>query len=84
MHKGRNMKKYIPIIAIILIFIIGVGILAYPLVSSVINNYNMRQNAEVQVKEAAKKPKPEIKELFKQADEYNASLINTVILTANS
>lgn len=75
------MKKYIPIIAIILIFIIGVGVLSYPLVSSVINNYNMRQNAEVQVEEAAKKPKPEIKELFKQADEYNASLINTVILT---
>lgn len=75
------MKKYIPIIAIILIFLIGVSILLYPLVSSVINNYNMRQNAEVQVEEAAKKPKPEIKELFKQADEYNASLINTVILT---
>lgn len=75
------MKKYIPIIAIILIFLIGVSILLYPLVSSVINNYNMRQNVEVQVEEAAKKPKPEIKELFKQADEYNASLINTVILT---
>ena len=75
------MKKYIPIIAITLIFIIGVGVLSYPLVSSVINNYNMRQNAEVQVEEAAKKPKPEIKELFKQAAEYNASLINTVILT---
>ena len=75
------MKKYIPIIAIILIFIIGVGVLSYPLVSSVINNYNMRQNAEVQVEQAAKKPKPEIEALFKEADEYNSSLINTVILT---
>ena len=75
------MKKYIPIIAIILIFIIGVGILAYPLVSSVINNYSMRNVAEVEVKQAAEKPNSEIEALFKQADEYNSSLINTVILT---
>ena len=75
------MKKYIPIIAIILIFIIGVAFLSYPLVSSVINNYNMRNTAEVQVEEAAKKPKPEIEKLFKEAETYNSSLINTVILT---
>lgn len=75
------MKKYIPIIAIILIFLIGVGVLAYPLVSSAINNYNMRNEAEIKVEEAAKKPHPEIEALFKEADDYNASLINTVILT---
>lgn len=32
------MKKKLPIIAIILIFIIGLGIMSYPLVSSMINN----------------------------------------------
>ena len=58
------MKKYIPIIAIILIFIIGVGILAYPLVSSVINNYSMRNVAEVEVKQAAEKPNSEIEALL--------------------
>ena len=75
------MKKYIPIFAIILIFVVGVGILVYPLVSSAINNYNMRNEAEIKVEEAAKKPHAEIDALFKQADDYNASLINTVILT---
>ena len=75
------MKKYIPIIAIILIFLIGVSILLYPLVSSAINNYYMRNEAEIKVEQAAKQPKPEIEKLFKEADKYNASLINTVILT---
>lgn len=75
------MKKYIPIIAIVLIFLIGVGVLSYPLVSSVINNYNMRNVAEVQVKQAAEKPNSEIEALFKEADDYNSSLVNTVILT---
>lgn len=75
------MKKYIPIIAIVLIFLIGVGVLSYPLVSSVINNYNIRNEAQVQVEEAAKKPKPEIAAMFKQADEYNSNLVNTVIIT---
>ncbi len=32
------MKKKLPLIAIILIFLIGVGVLSYPLVSSVVNN----------------------------------------------
>ncbi len=75
------MKKYIPIIAIILIFIIGVGVLAYPLVSSVINNKEMRENAKVQVEQAENMDKDRINALFKQAEEYNHSLVNTVILT---
>lgn len=75
------MKKYIPIIAIVLIFLIGVGVLSYPLLSSVINNYNMRNVAEVQVKQAAEKTNSEIEALFKEADDYNSSLVNTVILT---
>lgn len=75
------MKRYIPIIVIIIIFVIGVGVLAYPLVSSVINNYNMRSNAMVQAEAAAKLPNTEIEKLFEEADQYNSSLINTVILT---
>lgn len=46
------MKKFIPIIAIILIFFLGIGILSYPLISSVINNKEMRENAKVQVEQA--------------------------------
>ena len=40
------MKKMLPIIAIALIFLIGVGILSYPLVSSVINNIEDRRHAQ--------------------------------------
>ena len=32
------MKRILPIILIILIFLVGLGILSYPLVSSMINN----------------------------------------------
>lgn len=75
------MKKYLPIIVIIFIFIIGVGFLSYPLVSSFINNYNMRNEAQVYIEEAANMKQTELDAMFKDADEYNKSLINTVILT---
>ena len=39
------MKKRLPFILIILIFVVGLGILLYPLVSSVINNINDRSEA---------------------------------------
>ena len=52
------MKKYIPIFAIILIFVVGVGILVYPLVSSAINNYNMRNEAEIKVEEGGEEEAP--------------------------
>ena len=39
------MKKMIPIILIALIFIVGLGVLSYPLVSSVVTNLNDRSQA---------------------------------------
>lgn len=80
-HKGSNMKKYIPIIAIILIFIVGVGILAYPLVSSVVNNIESRKIAEEQIISAKNMDEGKRDELFKQADDYNKNLLSTVILS---
>ena len=75
------MKKFIPIIAIILIFFLGIGILSYPLISSVINNKEMRENAKVQVEQAQNMDKARIDKLFKEADDYNHKLVDTVIIT---
>lgn len=75
------MKRYLPIIAIILIFVIGLGVLSYPLVSSVINNIGIRNEAKVQYEKAQSMDSEEIEALFREADEYNDSLLNTVILT---
>lgn len=75
------MKKFIPIIAIVLIFVVGLGFLSYPLVSSVVNNISARNEAEVNIKKAVDTNSDQIDKLFAEAEEYNHSLINTVILT---
>ena len=75
------MKKVTPIIIIILFFLIGVGVLSYPLVSSVINNIDMR-NAQGDYVEKAKSMEPaKIRKMFAEANTYNQSLISTMILT---
>ena len=75
------MKKVTPIIIIILFFLIGVGVLSYPLVSSVINNIDMR-NAQGDYVEKAKSMEPaKIRKMFAEANTYNQSLISNMILT---
>lgn len=75
------MKKYLPVFAIVLILLVGIGILLYPLASSVINNISTRNEANAYREEAQNKDTGEIEAFFKEADEYNDTLINTVILT---
>jgi len=75
------MKRYLPIIAIILIFLIGLGILTYPLISSVVNNIGMRNEAKVEYQKAKDMEPEEVEKLFAEAEAYNKSLLNTVILT---
>lgn len=75
------MKKYLPIIAISLIFIIGLGILCYPLLSSVINNAGIRNEAKVEYERAQNMETEKVDALFAEADEYNKSLLNNVIIT---
>ena len=75
------MKKVTPIIIIILFFLIGVGVLSYPLVSSVINNIDMR-NAQGDYVEKAKSMEPaKIRKMFAEANTYNQSLISNMVLT---
>ena len=75
------MKKVTPIIIIILFFLICLGVLSYPLVSSVINNIDMR-NAQGDYVEKAKSMEPaKIRKMFAEANTYNQSLISNMILT---
>lgn len=75
------MKRYLPIIAIVLIFFVGLGILTYPLISSVINNIGIRNEAKVAYTQAQSMESEEKKALFDEAERYNKSLLSTVILT---
>lgn len=75
------MKRYLPIIAIVLIFLVGIGILTYPLISSVINNVGIRNEAKIEYEKAQAMDPEEVKALFDAADAYNKSLLSTVILT---
>ena len=75
------MKKSLPIIAIALIFLIGVGIMSYPLISSVINNIADRQHAQDELIKIENMDKKERNALFAEAEDYNRKLITTVLLT---
>jgi hypothetical protein len=56
------MKKKLPLIGIILVFLVGLGVVSYPLVSSVVNNVFTRQEA-VEVKNRIKMKHSKIKPL---------------------
>ena len=75
------MKKRVPVILFILLFVVGIGFLGYPLVSSVANNLGARNEARVKMSETENFDNEKINQLFDEAEEYNSSLIDTIILT---
>ena len=74
------MKKTIPLIFVILIFLIGVGVLAYPLISSSINNMSFRNEAREYTRTMERMENKDIDSLLESAKAYNESL-HRVILT---
>ena len=74
------MKRTVLIIVIILIFLAGIGVLAYPLVCSVINNMEVRKGADHYRREVEEIEDREIEAQFEEAEEYNQSL-HRVIMT---
>lgn len=74
------MRK-VAITVIILIFVGGFGMLSYPLVSSVINNIDYRNQASEYEKTVEKMSNKKIEKMFKDAQNYNNSLNNNVIIT---
>lgn len=75
------MKRKLAIFGIILIFVAGIGVMSYPLVSSVINNIDSRKHVEEYTKTTKQMSSEETLEMFKRAKEYNQSLTNNVIIT---
>ncbi len=75
------MKRKLAVCGIVLIFLAGIGVLSYPLVSSVINNYVSRSSVEEYTKKVAQLPDQKTEELIEEAKKYNNSLSNNLILT---
>lgn len=75
------MKRKLAILGIVLIFIAGIGTMSYPLVSSIINNIDSRNNVEEYTKTTKQMSSEKTLEMFKRAEEYNHSLTNNVIIT---
>ncbi len=75
------MKRKLAILGIVLIFIAGIGTMSYPLVSSIINNIDSRNNVEEYTKTTKEMSSEKTLEMLKQAEEYNHSLTNNVIIT---
>lgn len=74
------MKKTLPLILILIVFLVGVGVLLYPLISSMANNVTARQGAHDYIQKAEELDTTEIDELLAGAQRYNDSL-HRVILT---
>ena len=75
------MKRKIATIFIVLIFLAGVAVMSYPLVSSIINNISSRSYAEEYTKTTKQMSSQETLKMFEEADKYNKSLTNNVIIT---
>lgn len=75
------MKKRLPIIGIVLVLLAGIGILTYPLFSSVINNLASRSQAEEYTKTVKLMPSEESEKLIEEARKYNSSLNNNMVIT---
>lgn len=75
------MKSKLAVCGIVLIFLAGIGVLSYPLVSSVINNYVSRSSVEEYTKKVAQLPDQKTGKLIEEAKKYNNSLSNNLILT---
>lgn len=74
------MKRTVLIILVILIFLAGIGVLAYPLISSAINNMEVRKGADNYRREVEAIDDSDIEAQFDEAEEYNQSL-HRVIMT---
>lgn len=75
------MKKIVPIIIIVLLFLGGAGMVLYPVVSSWYMNLHQGQVVADYDEEAAKLSQEQIEEELEKARKYNESLLGNVVLT---
>lgn len=75
------MKRKIAIVCVILIFLTGVGIMSYPMISSFVNNMDYRDSMTNYVADVEQMQDESITKNFQDAEDYNKSLTGNVILT---
>lgn len=75
------MKKIVPIIIIVLLFLGGAGMVLYPVISSWYMNLHQGQVVADYDEEAAKLSQEQIEEELEKARKYNESLLGNVVLT---
>lgn len=75
------MRRKLAILGIVLIFVAGIGVMSYPLVSSVINNLASRSNVAEYKNITQQMSSKETLDMIEKAQRYNNSLTNNVIIT---
>lgn len=75
------MKRKVAIFFVIIIFLAGLFIMLYPVISSFVNNMNYRDSMVGYVEDVAQMQNESIVNHFKEADDYNKSLTGNIILT---
>ncbi|MGN0477315.1 MAG: class C sortase [Ruminococcus sp.] len=75
------MKKKIGLIFVVLLFVVGIGIMSYPMISAMINNRALAQGSEAYYNTVKNMDNKRYKELLTQAKNYNKSLTDNVIIT---
>lgn len=75
------MKRKLSIFGIVLIFLAGIGVMSYPLASSIINNISSRSHIEEYTKTTKQMSADETLKMFDEAQGYNNSLTNNVVIT---
>ena len=75
------MKRFLPIIMIVLLFLGGAGLVLYPVVSSWYMDRHQGQVVADYDEEAAKLSQEQIEEELEKARKYNESLLGNVVLT---
>lgn len=75
------MKKRIGLIFVVLLFVVGIGIMSYPMISAMINNRALAQGSEAYYNTVKNMDNKRYKELLTQAKNYNKSLTDNVIIT---
>lgn len=75
------MKRFLPIIMIVLLFLGGAGLVLYPVVSSWYMDRHQGQVVADYDEEAAKMSQEQIEEELEKARKYNESLLGNVVLT---
>ncbi|MGN0319226.1 MAG: class C sortase [Lachnospira sp.] len=75
------MKKKIGLIFVVLLFVVGIGIMSYPMISAMINNYALSRGSQAYYNTVKSIDDSRYKELLSQAKKYNKSLTDNVIIT---